>query len=311
VGLRRAVRCGVMAFEDLVIEPHVARSIAETALGGDPGPLIRAESMSANQVFLGDEVVVKLIHVDGHSGLHREIALVPMLPAGITAPLLASGEYEDLRYACFVRMPGLSPGLHLPNADAATARSLVEQAIERLDRLHAWQPDSASTETLTKEVYHGGFTGREAFQEEIEHLEKADQDGAVPTYLVRGLKEIAARAPEWLQRAVPVHGDCDWENWLAEGDTITALLDFESARLAEPTDDWYFLIRYSGPDMTAALDVVTEHTAIPEDDLRAACELRQANYVVSDLRRRLQGFNVGIGNVSHLVEIIDDRYWWQ
>jgi hypothetical protein len=297
-----------MAVEELVIEPHVARSIAATALGGDPGPLVRAESMSANQVFLGEGVVVKLIHVDGYSGLHREIALVPMLPAGITAPLLASGEYEDLRYACFVRMPGASPGLHLPNADAATARRFVEQAIERLDRLHAWQP--GSTETLTEELYHGGFTGRQAFQEEIERLEQADHDGAVPAHLIRGIKEIAERAPERLERAVPVHGDCDWENWLADGDTITALLDFESARLAEPIDDWYFLIRYSGPHMAAALDVVTEHTAIAEDELRAACELRQANYVVSDVRLKLQGFNVGIGSVSHLVEIVDDRYWW-
>lgn len=299
-----------MAFEDLVIEPHVARSIVETALGGDPGPLTRAESMSANQVFLGENVVVKIIHVDAYSGLHREIALVPMLPAGITAPFLASGEHEDLRYACFVRMPGASPGLWLPDTDAATARKLAAQAMERLDRLHAWQPDAGSTETLTKEIYHGGFTGREAFQEEIERLAQVDQDGVVPAHLIKGLNEIAERAPDQLQRAVPVHGDCDWANWLADGDTITALLDFESARLAEPVDDWFFLIRTGGPHMTAVLDIVTEHTAIPEDELRAACEMRHANYVISDIRLRLQGFNGGVGSVSHLVEIIDDRFWW-
>jgi hypothetical protein len=297
-----------MAFEELVIEPDVARSIAEAALGGDPGPLLRAESLSANQVFLGEDVVVKLIHVDGYSGLHREIALAPMLPAGITAPLLASGVHEQLRYACFARLPGASPGLHLPHADAATARRLVEQALERLDLVHAWQP--TSTETLKDEIYHGGFTGRQAFEEEIERLEQADQDGAVPAHVIKGLKQIAARAPERLEHAVPVHGDCDWQNWLADGDTITALLDFESARLAEPTDDWYFVIQYSGAHMAAALDIVSGRAAIPEDELRAACELRQASYVVSDVRLKLQGFNVGIGSVSHLVEIIDDRHWW-
>src|SRR4051812_20961746 len=159
-----ATTVSVMAAEELVVGPRIARAIVETALGGDPGPLARAQSMSANQVFVGKDVVVKIIHADGYSGLHREIALAPMLPAGITAPLLASGEYENLRYACFVRMPGESPGLHLPNTDAATARKLAGQALERLERLHAWQPDS--TETLTEELYHGGFTGREAFQKE-------------------------------------------------------------------------------------------------------------------------------------------------
>jgi hypothetical protein len=300
----------VVAFEELVIEPDVARSIAETALGSDPGPLTRAESMSANQVFLGEDVVVKIIHVDAYSGLHREIALAPMLPAGITSPLLASGEQDDLRYACFARMPGASPGLWLPHTDAGTARKLAAQALERLDRLHAWQPDPDSIETLTKEQYHGGFTGREAFQEEIERLAQVDEVGAVSAHLIKGLKEIAERAPDQLRRAVPVHGDCDWQNWLADGDTITALLDLESARLAEPVDDWFFLIRTSGPHMTAILDIVTEHAAVPEDELRAACETRHANYVISDVRLRLQGFNVGVGSVSDLVQIIDGRFWW-
>lgn len=297
-----------MAVEELVVGPRVARAIVETALGGDPGPLTRAKSISPNQVFVGEDVVVKIIHADGHRGLNREIALAPMLPAGITAPLLASGEYEDLRYACFIRMPGESPSLNLPNTDAATARKLAGQAVERLERLHTWQPDS--TETLTEELHHGGFTGREAFQKDIERLEQADQDGVVPAHLIKGLKEIAERAPDRVEAAVPVHGDCDWDNWLAHGDTVTALLDFEWARLAEPTEDWFFLIRFSGPHMAAVLDVVTEHTVIPEDELRAACEVREANYVTSDVRLRLEGRNAGVGNITDLTELIDGRYWW-
>jgi hypothetical protein len=297
-----------MVAEGLVVAPNVARSIAEAALSGDPGPLTRAWSRSANQVFVGEDVVVKIIHADGNSGLNREITLAPMLPAGITAPLLASGEHEDMRFACFTRMPGESPGVHLPNTDAATATKLAAQAIERLERLHAWQPDS--TDTLTEELHHGGFTGREAFQKEIERLEQADEGGVVPAHLIKGLKEIAGRAPDRVEAAIPVHGDCDWDNWLAQGDTITALLDFESARLAEPTDDWFFLIRFSGPHMAAVLDVVTEHTNIPEDELRAACEVREASYVTSDVRLRLEGFNVGVGSVSDLVELIDGRHWW-
>ena len=115
--------------EEPAVGPDRARGIVESALGRDPGPLTSAPSTSANQVFIGEDVVVKLVHPTAPSRLHREIALVPMLPPGITAPLLASGEHEGLPYAFYVRMPGASPGLHLPATDAAMARTLAEQAL--------------------------------------------------------------------------------------------------------------------------------------------------------------------------------------
>jgi hypothetical protein len=77
------------------------------------------------------------------------------------------------------------------------------------------------------------------------------------------------------------------------------------ARLAEPTDDWFFLIRFSGPHMAAVLALVAEHTAIPADELRAACEVREASYVATDVRLRLEGCDAGLGSVSDLVELID------
>lgn len=288
---------------------ETARMIAEAALGHDPGPLTRARSLS-HRVYVGTDVVVKIIHADRHSRLNREIALAPLLPEGITAPLLASGDHEDLRYACYARVPGTTPGMHLPNTDADTARALAEQAVERLEKLHNWRPES--TDTLTEELGHGGFTGREAFRAEIERLQAADREGMVPAHIIKGLTEIADRAPEHAKATVPVHADCHWDNWLADGDTVTALLDFEWARLAEPVEDWFFLIRFSGPHMAAVLDVVTDRTAIPEDVLRAECEVRDANYVVSDVRLSLEGDpQAGVGSLAGLEELIDNRYWWR
>ncbi|MFI9387254.1 phosphotransferase family protein [Kutzneria sp. NPDC052558] len=285
----------------------IARLIAEAALGRDPGPLDRAKSLS-HRVFVGADVVVKLIHTDRHSRLRREIALAPLLPAGITAPLLASGQHEDLRYAIYTRVPGTAPGLHLPDTDATTARKLAEQAVARLERLHNWQPES--TEILTEELDHGGFTGREPFLAEIERLEQADRDKIVPARIVKGLKEIADRAPARAAAAVPVHADCHWANWLADGDTVTALLDFEWARLAEPFEDWFFLIRFSGPHMAAVLDIVTEQTGLPADELRAACEVRDANYGATDVRLTLEGDpDAGTGTLAGLEEIVNG-YWW-
>jgi hypothetical protein len=90
-----------------------AREIAVAALGRDPGPMAAAES-SSHHVFVSSDVVVKVIDDAGHSRLGREIALVPCLPAGLTATLLGSGLHRlgtrDVRYACYARVPGAAPG---------------------------------------------------------------------------------------------------------------------------------------------------------------------------------------------------------
>ena len=58
---------------------------------------------------------MKIIDATGHSRLAREIALSPHLPAGLTAPPLDSGRYrtgsQELRYACYARVPGSAPGI--------------------------------------------------------------------------------------------------------------------------------------------------------------------------------------------------------
>lgn len=170
----------------------LAREIATAALGRDPGPLAKADSLS-HHVYVGEDVVVKI--TDRHSRLDREIALAPHLPDGITAPLLASGRQDDVRYACYARVPGTTPGMHLPDIDAATARALTEQAVERLHRLHAWQPAGDAEKTLSEPLDHGGFTGQDEFRAEIERLLAADKNGVLPAWVGRGLAEIADRAP--------------------------------------------------------------------------------------------------------------------
>jgi hypothetical protein len=71
----------LIAGEELVVGLREARALAEATLGCDAGPLIRVES-SSHGVFVGEDVVVKIINADGHSRLKREIALAPMLPGG-------------------------------------------------------------------------------------------------------------------------------------------------------------------------------------------------------------------------------------
>jgi aminoglycoside phosphotransferase (APT) family kinase protein len=277
------------------LSPDTARTIAATVLGHDPGTLTVAESAS-HHVFLGADVVVKLIDATGHSRLDREIALAPHLPTGLTAPLLAGGLHEGVRYACYARAAGTAPGLGLPGVDAATALTLAEQAVERLRSLHTWTPAVDAARTLADVTDDGGFTGRAAL---VADVKAAD----VPGQVLDGLRVIADRAPPHVRTAVPVHADCHWGNWLAHDGTVTALLDFEWARFGDPLDDWFFLARFSGPHLNAVLDVIAKATGLSQDVLRAECEVREAAYLLSDLRTA--------GTLRDLHDLVVGRLWWR
>lgn len=306
-----------------------ARDIAAAVLGRDPGPMTAAESLS-HHVYVGPDVVVKVIEAARHSRLDREIALAPYLPVGLTAPLLASGLWQpgtlEFRYACYARARGTTPGMDLPGVDGATACLLAEQAMQRLGGLHDWIPAGHAELTLREPLDHGGFVSRAALVAEIDSLAALDRGGLVSARLLDGLTAIAERAPLRAGVAVPVHADCHWGNWLACDRSVTALLDFEWARFGEPVDDWFFLIRFSGPHREVVLDVVAGATAIPPETLRAECEVREASYLAADLRLALERVGttaaataaagtVAAGRIRDLLggveELIVERSWWR
>jgi hypothetical protein len=297
---------------------RVVREIATAALGRDPGPLAAVASGS-HQVYVGPDVVVKIIDVAAHSRLDREIALAADLPAGLTAPLLGSGlrrlGTREVRYACYARVPGTAPGMGLPGVDRATAELLAAGAVRRLGALHGWTPPDSADRTLREPLDHGGFAGRAALLAEIDSLGALNRDGTVPRRLLDGLTTIADRAPLAAQTVVPVHADCHWGNWLARDRSVTALLDFEWARFGEPADDWFFLARFSGPHVKTVLDVIVNATATPQETLRAQCEVREAAHLASDLRSGLERPGPRAGMIADrlraLEELVVRDYWWR
>jgi hypothetical protein len=303
--------------DDLRRARDAAHAIAAATLGRDPGPMATAASMS-HYVYIGADVVVKLVDVDGHNRLDLEIALAPHLPPGLSATLLSSGRRTldacDVRYACFNRVPGAPPGIDLPGADAATARRWAEQAVRRLDDLHAWTPTGAADQALRNSPVHEGFTSRAALITEVDGIVAADRDTAVPRPLIDGLTTIAEHAPVHVRAEVPVHADCDWDNWLADGQTVTALLDFERARFGVPADDWVLLAATSGPHIALVLDVIAEETAGSPESLRAECEIRDAALIVEDLRHALELPDAPpwmARRVRDLEGLVIGRRWWQ
>lgn len=295
-----------------------ARAIAAAALGRDPGPMTTAES-SSHHVYVGSDVVVKIIDADGHSRLDREVALAPHLPAGLTAPLLDSGLHRlgtrDIRYACYHRVPGAAPGMGMPGVDDVTARSLAEVAVQQLGRLHSWTPSGHTEQMLREPLNHGGFTSRTALYAEVESLAALDRRGTIPRRLLDGLRAIAERAPLRAQTVVPVHADCHWDNWLVHDLSVTALLDFEWARFGEPADDWFFLARFSGPHTETVLDVITHATTSSPETLRAECEVREAAHLASDLRIAFEHpdahAQMAEDRLRALDELVVGRYWWR
>jgi hypothetical protein len=312
---------GHPALRPLMTDPRqacdAARAIGAAALGRDPGPMAATES-SSHHVYVGSDVVVKIIDADGHSRLDREIALAPCLPAGLTAPLLGSGlcrlGTREVRYACYARVPGTTPGMGMPGVDSVTARLLAEEAVQRLDELHNWLPAGHAERTLGEPLDHGGFVGRAALLADAENLAARDRDRIVPRHLLDGLTAIAERAPLHARAVVPVHADCHWGNWLARDRSVTALLDFEWARFGEPADDWFFLARFSGPHMEAVLRVIARATTTSLETLRAQCEVREAAHLASDLRAALDHPDarapMAADRLRGLKELIDGSYWW-
>ncbi|MFE2322729.1 phosphotransferase family protein [Streptomyces sp. NPDC059385] len=303
---------------DLRQAHDAVREIAAAALGHDPGPMTATES-SSHRVYVGSDVVVKIIEADGHARLNREIALAPHLPAGLAAPLLSSGLHRlgtyDVRYACYTRMPGATPGMGMPGMDGVTARALAEDAVQRLDRLHSWIPAAPIDQILREPLDHGGFTSQAALVSEVEDLAALDRHKTIPRRLIDGLTAIAERAPQKTQAIVPVHADCHWDNWLVHDLRVTALLDFEWARFGEPADDWFFLARFSGPHTQTVLDVISQKTMTPLETLRAECEIREATYLASDLCIALKhpdsSSRMAAERLHALEELIGERYWWR
>jgi aminoglycoside phosphotransferase (APT) family kinase protein len=271
--------------------------------------LVAVESLS-NQVFLGAEIVVKLAE---HSRLDREIALAAELPAGLSPALLGEGFYGEGRYACYERAPGAAPGAGLPGADAATARSLAEQAVRRLELLHTWTPSKEAEEILRQPLDHGGFVSRIDLIDLVERLVVADHNAVVRRTLLAGLHRIAADAPAYAQADVPVHADCFWDNWLADNGKLTALLDFEWARFGDPLDDYFFLIALSGEHDLTVLNAVAQETGTTPDVLRAACETRSASYLASDILLALTRTDVRADllarRLNSLEEVVVGRRW--
>ena len=296
----------------------IARNVATELLGKDPGSFTLAPS-SSHHVYVSAEVVVKLIGSDDHSRLDREVALLPHLPVRLAAELLGSGsrasDSGNVRYACYRRVLGEAPGIGLPGVDEPTTLNWAAQAVGWLDDLHRWTPAEHVERTLREPLDHGGFVTREQLIADVGRVVGEDRTRLVSRAITDGLAAIAAGAPLGASATVPVHADCHWGNWLVDDRRVMALLDYEWARFGVPVDDWFFLARFSGSHQQAVLRLISDTVGTALDELRAACEVREAAYLTSDLlialRRHHEVPQDAIDLLPDLEDRIVNRSWWR
>src|ERR1700679_168254 len=69
------------------------------------------------------------------------------------------------------------------------------------------------------------------------------------------------------------------------------------------------------PHVEIVLDVIANATAIPQETLRAQCEVREAAHLASDLRSGLERPGPRAGLIADRLRALEDlvvgHYWWR
>ncbi|MFR9723724.1 hypothetical protein ACL02R_10195 [Streptomyces sp. MS19] len=81
--------------------------------------------------------------------------------------------------------------------------------------------------------------------------------------------------------------------------------------LGELADDRLFVARFGGPYQRAVLDVIARATAADPEELRAACEVREAAHLVSGLRAALHLGEGSADPLRGLEAVVLDRHRWR
>jgi aminoglycoside phosphotransferase (APT) family kinase protein len=173
------------------------------------------------------------------------------------------------------------PGRPLDPSALTAGSSLAVQVGRTIAALHEIDPrvlDEAGLATYTAEEYR---------LRRLSDVDRAAQTGHVPASLLARWERALEDVSHWRFASTAVHGDLAGEHVLVEGDTISAVIDWGEACVADPADDLAWVVL--GAD-EAGLDTVLEAYAMgrseaPDrhlvDRARLAGELALARWLLS------------------------------
>lgn len=270
---------------------------ALNSAGLDPEVPLEPASSVTNEVWIGRDLVVRVNSLP-NDRLRREAALARHLPAEVGYPRIISyGGEVGADYLILERVPGHPLSRWWPGMTEVQRRGAISQLATKLRAVHSTEAPHLPDLARTPQLLDPSATGDEA----VVRLEAAiDKAAQLPHVDRRLLAEVYNLVTSTSQHLTPfdvptlIHGDLTFENVLWDGERITALLDFEWARLGPPDLDLDILLRFCAyPHLHVAADYedrthARDYVQVPwwlADDYP---ELFDAPYVFE--RVRLYGF---------------------
>jgi aminoglycoside phosphotransferase (APT) family kinase protein len=210
-------------------------------------------SGNSNDVWIIGDGVLRVCWRADRDRLLREAALLDALPVGIAhTPVIDVGRSDDASWLLLGRVPGTPLNQVMLDLPKPVQRDVFRQATRLLADLHAWVPPASLRELLIE---------RPAIDPAVELSVWAADLIPLPAWRVDAVANLAKRLPfvdpdlidavvaciESLAEADPLvdsksesvvlHSDFGPFNLLVKDGRITALLDFEWARIGPPDLD--------------------------------------------------------------------------
>jgi aminoglycoside phosphotransferase (APT) family kinase protein len=214
----------------------------------------------SNDAWLCDDVVVRVCFRGDRSRMTREAAMGAVLPPEVLYPrVLDYGEDDGLAWMVVARVAGTPLWERWKAMPDAQLRPIARQFAEVLRVLHSWKPPDDVMALLRAHDFDAGPDARAVTGHDLLPLPAPRWrplvdaavtmpfvDAGVVRACAQRLVELAAHDPFVGSFERVVHGDANFANALEHKGEMTALLDYEWARLGPPDAELVSFVRAAG-----------------------------------------------------------------
>jgi len=248
----------------------------------------------SNDAWRLGEVVLRVCWRGDRQRFVKEAALAASLPWEVGYPdLVASGETQGMTWMITRRVEGVTLDAVWLDPDAGRVRAILDDYATRLRALHAWRPTGEAAALLQTHAEAPAETVEAVVGRDVTPLPMGRSALLIPAakalaFVDRGVVDAAWARMTELSDLDPfvgppsesvAHCDATYPNILVEGARVSALLDFEWARLAPA---WVELIAW-----TRLLEDMREEGVSPPPVLERLDASYPALFDVPRLRERL------------------------
>ncbi|MGE3621008.1 MAG: phosphotransferase family protein [Acidimicrobiia bacterium] len=213
--------------------------------GLDPTVELTPASSVTNEVWLSPTHVVR-VNTSRRPRLAREARIAQVLPRAVRYPdVVRAGTRLGEEWLISTRAPGTALAHVWPDLDGPGREFAVRELARMLEALHG-TPAPAGLAPLEGAPHPLAFDTPDPLCPLLSALDRLERVDNVDALVVREARDaVRAYAPFVLDGAhtTLVHGDLTFENVLAAGPAVTALLDLEWARVGPPDLDLDILLR--------------------------------------------------------------------